>query len=237
MEKLAIVIPVYNEQGAIGGVLQKWLKMLDEIKVHYVIFALNDGSKDNSLEILRNYSARFPDRIIAIDKLNSGHGPTILMGYRKAAQEGYDWVFQIDSDDEMGPEEFPVLWGKRNEFDFLVGYRKGRRQAFSRRMVSWVSRCVVRLFYGKTIWDVNTPYRLMRVSWFAKTVMSRPDQTCAPNVIISGVASRAGCRRLEIPVPQHDRVTGVVSIKKWKLLKAAFRSFVQTILFSFKAPK
>ena len=42
----------------------------------------------------------------------------------------------------------------------------------------------------------------------------------APNVILSGLAARHGLRMFETPVPQHDRTTGEVSIKKWKLLKS-----------------
>ena len=57
-------------------------------------------------------------------------------------------------------------------------------------------------------------------------------ETFAPNVIISGMAAKKHLRCYEIRVPQHERITGEVSIKKWKLFKAAVRSFVQTIVFA-----
>ena len=90
----------------------------------------------------------------------------------------------------------------------------------------------MKLFYGKSIWDVNTPYRLMRASVFTDIYSQIPEDTFAPNVIISGMAADQKLRCYETRVPQKDRQTGEVSIKKWKLLKAAMRSFMQTILFS-----
>lgn len=228
---LSVVMPVYNEAEAIGPVLKKWMAMLDTLGIRYRIRAYNDGSKDATGKILAEVADASDGRVLAVDKANSGHGPTILRGYREAAEDA-DWVFQIDSDDEMGPESFPELWSKRNDYDFLVGRRDGRRQPLARKVVSFVSRLSVRLFYGKGIWDVNTPYRLMRAEVFAPFYAQIPDDTFAPNVILSGLAARHRLRLLEIPVPQHDRTTGEVSIKKWKLLKAAARSFAQTINFS-----
>lgn len=229
---LIVVMPVYNEEEAIGPVLKKWVAMLDTLKIRYQICPYNDGSKDATGEILRKISAESEGRIAGIDKPNSGHGPTILWGYREAAKLA-NWVFQIDSDDEMGPENFPALWSKREEYDFLVGYRDGRKQPLPRKIISFVSRLCVRIFYGKGIWDVNTPYRLMRAEVFAPFYRQIPDNTFAPNVILSGLVARYQLRFFEIPVPQHDRTTGEVSIKQWKLLKAAARSFWQTISFAF----
>ena len=229
---LSVVMPVYNEAEAIGPVLKKWMAMLDTLGIRYRIRAYNDGSKDATGKILSEIADASDGRVLAVDKANSGHGPTILRGYREAAEDS-EWVFQIDSDDEMGPESFPELWAKRNDYDFLVGRRDGRRQPLARKVVSFVSRLCVRLFYGKGIWDVNTLYRLMRAEIFAPFYAQIPDDTFAPNVILSGLAARHRLRLLEIPVPQHDRTTGEVSIKKWKLLKAAARSFAQTIGFAF----
>ncbi len=227
-------MPVYNEQAAIGGVLAKWSSALRALGVDFAIRPYNDGSTDASLQMMRDFAAAHPDAGVEVcDKPNGGHGHAVLTGYREAAADGFDWIFQIDSDDEMGPEKFGELWSRRNDYDFLVGNRDGRIQAFSRRVISFVSRCCVKLFYGlRTVWDVNTPYRLMRVSAFADAFNRIPLSTFAPNVILSGIVARKRLRYFEMPVPQHDRTTGEVSIRKWKLLKAAVKSFVQTIQFA-----
>ena len=230
-ERLCVVMPVYNEQDVISVVLEKWDGVLSRLGIDYEIRPYNDGSRDASLARMRDVSARH-EHIKVKDKPNGGHGHTILIGYREAASDGFDWIFQIDSDDEMGPEKFGELWARRGEYDFLVGKRDGRRQAWSRKIISLVSRICVRIFYGKSIWDVNTPYRLMRVSAFRDFYERLPLTTFAPNVILSGLAARHNLRNFEILVPQYDRITGEVSIKKWKLLKAAVKSFWQTTWFA-----
>ena len=233
-ERLCVVMPVYNEEAAIGGVLEKWVAELDRLGIDYTIRPYNDGSRDGSLAVMREIAAKH-SRVDVRDKPNGGHGNTILTGYREAAAEGFDWVFQVDSDDEMGPEKFGELWAERRDKDFLVGIREGRRQPLARKVISFVSRLCVRLFYGKGVWDVNTPYRLMRVSAFRDFYNAIPLTTFAPNVILSGLAARHNLRSHEIRVPQHDRMTGEVSIKKWKLLKAAACSFGQTVFFAWRS--
>lgn len=231
---LCAVMPVYNEEGAIAAVLRKWCAMFDALGIRYRIRAYNDGSKDATGTILRALAEDCPDAVVAVDKPNSGHGPTILRGYREAAGEA-EWVFQTDSDDEMGPEAFPGLWAQRGACDFLLGRRAGRVQPLPRKIVSAVSRAAVRVFYGRGgVWDVNSPYRLMRAEAFRGFFRAIPDGTFAPNVILSGLAARHGLRCLEVPVPQRDRTTGEVSIKKWKLLRAAARSFAQTVAFALR---
>ena len=234
MNKLAIVMPVYNEEEAIGVVLEKWVKVMDALGLKYTLNPYNDGSKDNSFQVIQAKALEYPEKVIAHTKENGGHGPTILLGYREAAAAGYDWIFQIDSDNEMGPESFEELWNRRNDYDFLVGIRDGRKQALPRKIISAVSRLTVKIFYGRGgIWDVNTPYRLMRTSAFSDIFDAIPSDTFAPNVIISGMAARRKMRCFEVRVPQKDRQTGEVSIKKWKLFKAAVKSLFQTIFFSF----
>ena len=216
-------------------VLSKWMDSLDSLGMEYDIHAYNDGSKDNSLLILNDYAARTGKRIVVHDKPNSGHGPTILSAYLQNCGS-YEWLFQMDSDDEMGPAGFGELWERRNDYDFLAGIRDGRMQPLSRKIISAVSRLTVRLFYGKSIWDVNCPYRLMRASGFSDIYRAVPANTFAPNIIISGYAAKSKLRCFESYVPYEGRKTGEVSIKKWKLLKAALKSFAQTVMFSFRRP-
>lgn len=233
MENLAIIMPVYNEEGAIGAVIEKWTNELNKLQIEYNIFAYNDGSKDNTAVILEDIAKNQP-KIIVVNKTNSGHGSTILKAYRDNAPN-YTWIFQIDSDDEMGPEGFAALWEKRNEYDFLLGIRDGRLQELPRKIISFVSRACVKIFYGLNgVWDVNSPYRLMKSEKFINLFNKIPEDTFAPNIIISGFVARKRLRFFQAPIPCKPRQTGEVSIQKWKLLKAAAKSFWQTIMFSFK---
>ena len=74
----------------------------------------------------------------------------------------------------------------------------------------------------------------MRSKAFHEIYQKIPRDTFAPNVIISGMVAKCELRYYQQMVPQRDRQTGEVSIKKWKLFKAAVKSFWQTINFAFK---
>lgn len=227
MLELAVVIPVYNEEAIIAHVARDWVAVLRRLKVSFRLYFYNDGSKDGTLGALRSLEKEFPE-VAAVDKPNSGHGPTVLTGYRTTDS---DWVFQVDSDNEMAAEHFPKLWEKRAGHDFLLGVRVDRRSPPARQVVSAVSRLTVRLLFGAGITDANSPYRLYRRAAFAEAFRTLPADTFAPNVLLSGYAAWKRLRILEVPIPYRFRQTGEVSIKRWKLFKCALRSFRQALVY------
>ena len=77
-EKLAVVIPIYNEEVVVGRVLEAWYQQLSRLKADFTIFAYNDGSGDQTRARILEAAATHPDRIVLKDKGNSGHGPTVL---------------------------------------------------------------------------------------------------------------------------------------------------------------
>lgn len=230
MNDLHIVMPVYNEEDAIGAVVSDWLSVLNTIGMSFEIHVYNDGSKDNTKQVLDTV-AQQDTRLVPHHKTNSGHGPTILQGYKEQMARA-TWVFQVDSDNELAAKDFPPLWACRDANDFILGVRDEREQVLSRKLVSAVSRLVVRVLFGKGISDVNSPYRLMRSSVFAPLVASIPDTTMTPNLIVSGYVPYHALRAKEIAVPHKNRETGS-GTKPFKILKMAVRAFVQVAQFRF----
>jgi len=227
MLELTVVIPVYNEEEIISFVIQDWISELRGLKIDFTIKVYNDGSRDNTLTILNQEAQKYSELHI-IDKSNSGHGPTILQGYTEAETP---WILQVDSDNEMRAEHFGALWKNKEKFDFLIGIRESRRQPLSRKIVTAISRSTVRTFFGKGVADVNSPYRLMRRETFESIFQTIHQDTFAPNLIISGMAAKKNLRIFETGVPVKFRTTGEVSIKKWKLLKSAVKSWWQTVRY------
>ena len=224
--ELVLVMPVYNEEACIADVVRGWRDQFTRLNIDFHMLILNDGSRDDTAGAL----AAFDDdeKVEVIDKTNSGHGPTILVGYHRAVKLG-EWVFQCDSDDEMKPGHFSALWERRGDYDALFGARVGREQNSGRRLISACSRAVVGVLFGQGVEDVNTPYRLMRARLLERIILQIPTDTFAPNVIISGAVARAGLRIYNHPVPHEHRRTGTVSIVKWKLWKSVMRAFWQTL--------
>ena len=233
--ELAVVMPVYNEAACIAEVIRSWMDCLAALQIDFRLLVLNDGSTDATAQALAGIPAS--QRIEIVHKTNSGHGPTIMTGYRQAVQMA-QWVFQVDSDDEMPPGHFEDLWREREGRDFLIGYRENRSSPMGRKFITWVSRVTVRLLFGRGIRDVNCPYRLMRASALGELLPAIPAGAFAPNVILSGLAMRRGLRLMERPIPHRQRRTGSASIVKWKLWRSAGVSFLQTIKAGLeRAPK
>lgn len=228
---LAIVIPVYNEEASLAALLQDWQPVFDATDEPYKIILIDDGSKDNSLQLLRTLQ----EKDLTLDvhtQANAGHGPAILKGYRLALNA--EWVFQIDSDHQLDTAAFATLWANRDQYDLLLAERTEKNASFSRQCVSAVSKSIVRLFYGSGVRDVNSPYRLMRGSQLKKALERIPGESFAPNVLLTAwfVAEKKHIFKTTTDL----RMEGDRRRSKMNryFLKGALRSALQTIQFRLK---
>src|SRR5207237_1359872 len=80
-----------------------------------------------------------------------------------------------------------------------------------------VARWTVRLCFGAGVRDANAPYRLYRRAALERLLAAVSPDAFAPNVILTGLAYRAGLRIVEVPVPYRSRRTGASSIARLKL--------------------
>ena len=94
MKYLSVIIPFYNSATTLEKAAMSCLdsRVLDDIEVIMV----NDGSKDNSIEIAKGIEHKFPNSVKVIDKLNGGKGSCINIGLIKATGK---YVRELDSDD------------------------------------------------------------------------------------------------------------------------------------------
>ncbi len=102
MKLLSIVIPTYNVEKYLRRCLNSLVydeSVLEDIE----LLIVNDGSKDSSLEIAKEYEKKYPQTIKVIDKENGGHGSTINAGLKVAKGE---YFRVIDSDDWVNIDEF-----------------------------------------------------------------------------------------------------------------------------------
>ena len=230
--ELIVVMPVYNEAECIAAVIHDWSAALETLEINYEIMVLNDGSTDQTAAALSEFET--DARVCVINKANSGHGPTILQGYRQAVTRA-QWVFQVDSDDEMKPRAFANFWRRRDKYDAIFGVRAAREQDNARRLLSAGSRATIKFFYSRGVRDVNVPYRLMRARTLKPIVAAIPDETFAPNILISGVLGQRRRRVLNLPVLHENRKTGTGSLTNSKVWKVAARALGQTL--RFRMPK
>lgn len=235
---LIVVIPVYNEQDCIEEVLTSWGSFLEGYLkgVSFKIIVVNDGSKDNTRNILDAVASKHAYLHIEHQK-NGGHGEAVLNGYTLALKFDPDWIFQVDSDNQFLPEDFPKLWENRNKSNFILGYRKKRYDEFNRLVITRIVRMIIFLLYRVVITDSNIPYRLIKGSYMKLLLRDLPGRPFAPNIFLSVMARKDGNELMFIPVTHKERETGQVSIIKWKLLKVCFRSAKELLSFAFTVKK
>jgi len=134
--ELAVVMPIYNESANIGSVLREWFACLEGIAPGFELFAINDGSTDNTLSILEQLRGELGPRLRVVNKPNSGHGRSCREGYEMAMASGSRWIFQIDSDGQCDPKFFQEIFGHRSAHDCVFGYRRTRGDGLGRLVIA-----------------------------------------------------------------------------------------------------
>lgn len=222
-DKLYIVIPAYNEEENIKSVIDEWYDVVDKFGDDSRLLIVNDGSKDSTFELMTEYAKDKP-KFIPVTKENSGHGGTILYGYKYALENGADYVFQTDSDGQTLPSEFPQFWEEKENYDMVIGYRNHREDGFSRIVVTKVLKLVIKLCFGETVTDANTPYRLMNAKTLAEEIKYVPDDFFLSNVLLSVLFKKHGRKMKFIPITFRPRQGGVNSINIKRIIKIGRQS-------------
>jgi dolichol-phosphate mannosyltransferase len=221
-------MPVYNEEACIKNVVEEWLRELRHVlgAEEFKILIINDGSTDRSREILTELEVTEKELII-IDQINAGHGAALVHAYREATQLNAEFIFQVDADNQSKPRDFEKFWSKRSDSDFLLGWRRARKDAFHRIIISNVLRLLLFLLYGPWIKDANVPFRLMRSSYLKRLLERLPSDVFAPNIFLALMASRNGQEIHSIPISHEIRNSGRTSLVRWRLLKGCWQSAAQ----------
>lgn len=231
--ELVVVIPAYNEEACIHEVVPLWINGIASVipKDQFKLLVINDGSRDKTGVILDELTGQYPN-LIAKHQLNGGHGNAIFNGYQMAIQMNPEFVFQTDSDDQFVPSDFKNFWDKRNESDFVLGFREVRNDDPFRLLITRILKYSLLFIYGTYIHDANIPFRLIRTSFLSKLLTSLPKKTpFAPNIFLSVLAQKSGQKLFNIPVMHKERETGEVSIRHMKLLKVCWQSFKELTQF------
>ncbi|MCR5324816.1 MAG: glycosyltransferase family 2 protein [Lachnospiraceae bacterium] len=227
MDTLYIVIPAYNEQDNIEEVVKDWYPVVEARNGDSRLVIIDDGSKDDTYKVLTELAKDRP-KMIALTKPNGGHGATVLYGYNYALQNNADFVFQTDSDGQTLSSEFEQFWNERNEYDMVIGHRKGRQDGFSRIFVTKTLKLVCRICFGVTLVDANTPFRLMKAEGLKENLKYVPKDFNLSNVILSVIYAKRKQAVKYIQITFRPRQGGVNSInlkKIFKIGKQALKDF------------
>ena len=219
-------MPVYNEEQCIEIVVKEWIYELNRLKLNYKLCILNDGSKDNTLQKLYVLKENH-EQIIIVDKENSGHGQSCILGYKIAIENGADWVFQIDSDGQCDTQYFESFINNKENLDCsLFGNRKTRDDGFKRLIISKFVTFFVMIATGVYVKDANVPYRLMPSEELNKIINKIPIDFYLANILISVLLQKEKNIKWQ-PIHFKNRIAGTPSVKTFSFVKHGFKLYKQ----------
>lgn len=154
---VSIIVPVYNEERAIFGVVDGIKEVLSTLKNKHEIIVVDDGSTDNSSRILQKIKGI---KIIR-HPYNKGYGASIKTGI-KAAQ--YEWIMIVDGDGTYPVKDIPKLLQYTDRYDMVVGARTGRSVAVPllRRPAKFLLTMMANFLAERKIPDLNSGLRVFR---------------------------------------------------------------------------
>jgi len=199
---LSVVFPVFNEEENVPILLDEIAKALAGERWTYEIIAVDDGSRDGSLEVLRAARAQYPNlRVITFEK-NSGQTAALDAGWRAARG---DFVVSLDADLQNDPADIPrLLAALGDDVDVVNGWREPRRDPWlTRRLPSQLANRLISLVTGTTLHDYGCTLRAMRAS-VARELRLYGEM----HRFIPALAADLGGRVVEVRVHHRPRTTG-----------------------------
>ncbi len=219
-DKLYIVIPAYNEAENLMRIVEGWYPVVEKHNGNgdSRLVIIDDGSTDDTFDLLKEYANARP-LMEVVHRKNSGHGPTVLYGYRYAIDAGADYIFQTDSDGQTLPSEFEQFWNSRNYYDVLIGWRNNRMDGRDRVIVTRTLRKVINMTFHVDCVDANTPYRLMKASVLAQYIDLVPRDFFLSNVLLTVIFTKKKCTMKYIPITFRPRQGGENTIDRKKIMQ------------------
>jgi glycosyltransferase involved in cell wall biosynthesis len=219
--KCIAIVPAFNEQGAIGGVVDEILAF----NPAYDVIVIDDASADRTSEEARSHGA-----IVVRLPFNLGIGGAVQSGFTYALENGYDRLAQIDGDGQHDPAyiEGAILPIAEGRADLVIGSRflaeGGFRSTFLRRAGIRYLSGFLRLRCGARTTDPTSGFRAAGRKAIELFSGWYPSDYPEPEAI--AFATRNHLRLLEVPVRMKERLHGRSTINLW-------RSFYYLVKVSF----
>lgn len=185
MKKLySIVIPVYNSEKIVNKTVEEILKISKINNLNIEIILVNDGSKDNSWEVIKNLAKKYKE-IIAINLIkNFGQHNAILCGFSHTKG---DYVITMDDDMQNPPSEIIHLIKKvesNPELDLVFGKFKEKKHPFYRKMGTKLINYLNEKIFNKPKEIVLTNFRIIRRDVIKRVLNHKTSYPYIPGLLL-----------------------------------------------------
>lgn len=200
---LAIVIAAYNEEGAIGPVIEALPPVVSGLEVAKIV--VSDGSADATVK-----EADAAGALVCDVPVNRGQGAALRLGYRLAREGGAQYIVTTDADGQYNPAEIPALLAPilAGDADFVSGSRtQGSEETKDpvRKLGVRVFALTISALTGQRVTDPSFGLRAMRAEVTGAVMLEQP-QYQASELLIGVLAH--GYRVREVPATIHKRKVG-----------------------------
>jgi glycosyltransferase involved in cell wall biosynthesis len=220
---ISIVIPVYNEAESLPPLHAELDAALQATGQSYEIIAVDDGSRDDSWQVLTQLAATDPHMVAVRLRRNFGQTAAFAAGF-DAARGAI--VITIDADGQNDPADIPLLLTKMAEgYDIVSGWRQNRKEPLiTRKIPSRVANAIITSNTGISLHDSGCSLKAYRYE-VIKTVKLYGDM----HRFIPAFSSWMGVRVAEVPVKDRARKFG----KSKYGFSRTFRVFLDLFTLSF----
>lgn len=213
--ELSIVVPVFNEELVLGELYSRLTKVCKDLGKTYELVFVDDGSRDNSLDVLRRFKAA--DSAVRVVRFtrNFGQQAAVLAGFRHSRGA---IVVQLDSDLQHPPEEIPkLLDGFRDDVDIVTTVPRKRRDGLLRVIGS---KCLLRV--GQFILGPHGRLNLSSFRAMRRSVLEKIDSCSDRSRYMAVLMSWLGVPTVEVEVEHHNRAKGKTKYGFAALVKLAW---------------
>ena len=199
---LSVLLPVYDEEESLPALFASLVPVLEGLGQPFEILAVNDGSKDGSLEVLRGLAQRHPQLRVIDFRRNYGQTAALMAGFDHARGE---IIVTLDADLQNDPADIPILIDKMREGnDVVSGWRVDRQDAaFRRNFPSRIANSLISAISGVRLRDYGCTLKAYRRSMMGEVRLYGEMHRFIPIY-----ASWMGAKVAEIPVRHHARAFG-----------------------------
>jgi len=206
-DSLLIIVPAYNEEAAVGGVV----RAIHTVMPQTPVLVIDDCSTDATIQVARESGAR----VLPLPH-HLGLGGCVQAGYKLAFELGYEYVIRLDGDGQHDAADIPRLFDALRDsgYEMVIGSRflkdNGSQTGAIRGIGIRFFRMVLRPILGKPVHDPTSGF--VGVNRNALQVFSKSFPLEYPEIEALVVLQRRRFRFLEIPCRMHPRTTGRSSI-------------------------
>lgn len=199
---LSVVIPIYYEEENIRPLYAAVTSALEATDLHYEIICVDDGSGDNSFQLLKELAAS--DQRLRVIRFRRNFGQTAAMAAGFEAARGAV-IVPMDGDLQNDPTDITLLLEKIHEgYDVVSGWRRDRQDAFiNRTLPSLIANGLISRFTDVHLHDYGCTLKAYR-----REVLEGIGLYGEMHRFVPALASRIGAKVTEIPVRHHPRLHG-----------------------------